>query len=87
MSNIVVSGRSYGNVIITPKARSGTVVISGSGSDRYPPYEGEYTIVPILNDDRVLETKSKVMTDDLTVKAIPVVQTTNPFGGQTVVIG
>ena len=86
MSNIVLTGRTGGNVVITPGSRQGSVEIKGNGG-RYPPYEDEYTVVPILHDDQVLATNRKVMTDDLTVKAIPVVQTTNPYGGQTVVIG
>lgn len=53
----------------------------------YEKYEGTYEVIPILYDDQVLETKKKVMMDDVTVKPIPVVSTTNPYGGQTVVIG
>lgn len=53
----------------------------------YKEYEGEYTVVPILYNDQVLPTQKRLMMEDLTVKAIPIVQTTNPHGGQTVVIG
>lgn len=53
----------------------------------YEEYDGEYTVIPILNDDQVLETQHKVMRDDVTVRAIPIVTTTNPYGGQTVLIG
>ena len=56
-------------------------------SQVYPDYEGPYIVTPILNNDTILETQEKTMRDDITVKAIPVVQTTNPYGGQTVVIG
>lgn len=50
-------------------------------------YEGNYTVIPILDNDQILETFRKVMKEDLTVKAIPVVRTTNIYGGKTVVIG
>ena len=51
-----------------------------------PDYEGEYTVTPRLYD-QYLETNNKVMTDDVTVYEIPVVYTSNVYGGKTVVIG
>lgn len=56
-------------------------------ADHHEEYTGEYTVIPILDDEQVLETNNKVMTDNVTVKPIPVVQTTNPYGGYTIVIG
>lgn len=53
----------------------------------YPEYHGDYIVIPILHDDQVLLTENKVLKQDVTVKPIPVIQTTNPYGGQTVVIG
>lgn len=49
-------------------------------------YEGDYTVTPRLYD-QTLETADKVMSDDVTVYEIPVVYTSNLYGGQTVVIG
>lgn len=57
------------------------------GGEKHQTYSGPYTVIPVLHDDQVLETREKLMTDDMTVKAIPIVQTTNPYGGQTIVIG
>lgn len=51
------------------------------------PYEGDYTVTPILGSDIILPTTNKRMVDDLTVKEIPITQTSNLFGGKTVVIG
>lgn len=52
-----------------------------------PEYEGEYTVVPELYDAQVLPTRNKAMRDDVIVMAIPVTRTSNPYGGDTVVIG
>ena len=52
-----------------------------------PPYEGPYTVVSELYDPQTLETIGKRMTENMTVEPIPVTWTTNPYGGQTVVIG
>lgn len=53
----------------------------------YPEYAGPYEVTPILYDEQQLLTNNKLMKDDVTVKAIPVVITTNPYDGKTVVIG
>lgn len=49
-------------------------------------YTGSYIIEPSM-DDQVLNTKNKVMTDDLTIKKIMVTFTSNLSGGNTVYIG
>lgn len=51
-----------------------------------PRYEGPYTVIPRLRDI-ILATKQKLMSDDVTVKEIPVVATSNIYGGKTVLIG
>lgn len=50
------------------------------------PYEGEYIIKPTV-DDQMLETKNKLMEDDVTVLAIPYFETSNIANGLTVYIG
>ena len=50
------------------------------------PYIGEYEVTPQL-DEQILSTKGYRMTDDVTVHRIPVVATSNIYGGKTVVIG
>ena len=49
-------------------------------------YDGAYDVMPKLTEQK-LDTKNLLMRDDVTVYKIPVVQTSNPYGGQTVVIG
>lgn len=50
------------------------------------PYEGSYEMTPRLYE-QTLETRGKMMSDDMTIYEIPVTYTTNPTGSKTVVIG
>ena len=59
------------------------IIISGGSTD---PYTGDYEVTPHFAE-QTLFTQGKMMTDDVTVHQIPVVRTTNPYGGQTVLIG
>ena len=52
----------------------------------FPIYEGEYTVTPHFYEQS-LETKEKLMADDVTVEVIPAHEVTNPAGGLTVTIG
>ena len=61
----------------------GNLGISTSGVTEQ--YAGEYTVIPKL-DQQILKTKQKVMTDDLTVKGVPVYEVSNNQGGTTVYI-
>lgn len=63
---------------------SGTIRVSGTS--RVEEYDGEYTVTPRLAE-QTLPTGGKKMRDDLTVLEIPVVLTSNNYGGKTVVIG
>lgn len=49
-------------------------------------YSGAYAVTPRLYP-QYLDTDGKIMSDDVTVYEIPVTQTSNPYGGQTVLIG
>jgi hypothetical protein len=49
-------------------------------------YDGEYIVTPIPYDSQTLETKHKVMADDVTVLAIPYYETSN-ISGITIYIG
>ena len=51
-----------------------------------PSYTGEYEVTPHF-EEQILLTNGKKMNDDVTVHQIPVVRTSNPYGGQTVLIG
>ena len=49
-------------------------------------YTGEYNIIPDFSD-QVLETKNKVLTDNVTIERIAVSKVSNLSGGNTVFIG
>lgn len=49
-------------------------------------YDGEYVVTPVPHDSQTLETKDKLMADDVTVLAIPYYETSN-VSGITVYIG
>lgn len=51
----------------------------------YDAYEGSYEVIP-TPEGLTLDTKDKVMEADLSIKPIPVYETSNPYG-RTVYIG
>lgn len=61
--------------------------VSKGGGVYYPDYTGDYEVVSDLYDDQTLETKNRRMTDNVTVKPIPIHTVQNPSGGYTVTIG
>lgn len=46
------------------------------------PYEGAYEVTPKISAQK-LETKKKVLTDDINVKGVPAYETSNTAGGKT----
>lgn len=58
--------------------------VYGTSADQY---EGNYIVTPKAFEQTVLETKSKLMLDDVTVLEIPYYRTSNPSGGDTIFIG
>lgn len=54
--------------------------------DEIEAYDGPYVVTPAI-DSQVLPTAQKRMIDNMTVKAIPYFQTSNPQMGETVYIG
>lgn len=53
---------------------------AGSGGGTLPEYTGAYKVTPQAFTDQTLNTKSKSMTDDVTVEKIPVYETSNEYG-------
>lgn len=51
-----------------------------------PEYEGLYEVTPKAHSEQTLDTKGKLMTDDVTVFKIPYYETSNLFDGLTVFI-
>ena len=65
----------------------GTISIAGKPIHMGETYKGSYEVIPHPWDDQVLDTKLKMMTQDMTVRAIPHISVDNKFGGRTVTIG
>mgnify|MGYP004513955729 CR=1 FL=1 len=59
---------------------------SGTGGSAIPTYKDSYTVTPRLSTEVVLETKNKKMTDNVTVKKIPVYEVSNEAGGKSLYI-
>lgn len=49
-------------------------------------YEDSYEIIP-KTTEQVMETKQKLMADDVTIRKIPFYETSNNTGGTTITIG
>ena len=64
------------------------LVLGGSVSmpETFDRFSGEYRVVPAV-ESKVLQTKDKLMGDDVTVESIPYYEVSNPAGGATIVIG
>ena len=60
--------------------------LSISGRCHHETYDGTYEVTPTFSR-QTLNTHDKLMTDDLTVRAIEVSRTSNPQGGNTIFIG
>lgn len=80
----VETGHLVGIVRLQASQISANVYFQGGiGAE---PYEGEYIVKPTV-DDQMLETKNKLMVDNVTVLAIPYFETSNIANGLTVYIG
>lgn len=69
------------------KTLIGTLSIDRSGDANAPVYIGDYEVTSDPERDFKLQTKSKLLTNDITVKAIPYFETSNTADGLTVYIG
>lgn len=43
-------------------------------------YDGEYEVTPQAHEEKILQTKNKRMTDDVTVMRVPYFETSNIYG-------
>lgn len=68
----------------TNPVKMGMTVVRG---EAVPPYEGDYVVEPLLDEDQTLETAGKKMKEDLTVKGMPVRIVHDPAGGLVYYIG
>lgn len=65
------------------KVSVSTAIVAGGGI----PYEGEYIVTPKAFEETILETRNKLMADDVTVLEIPYWETSNPDGKTVYIAG
>ena len=63
-----------------------TVNVGRTGGD-IPVYSGSYTVIPKPEDEVVLPTANKLLSDNVTVGRVPFYEVTNQSGGKTFIIG
>lgn len=82
--SLLVSGQADCELLIPESGESGVFMAL---REAYPAYTGETVIIPKIAEDQVLQTAMKTVTENITVKEIPVHTVSNPQGGNTVYIG
>ena len=73
---------SLSDMVAEATASLSTKIIA---SGDFPVYSGPYEVTPTM-ERQVLETKQRTLLDDVTVKKIPIYETSNLSGGTTVYI-
>ena len=77
-----MDGAIRGTLSVSEATIRGTLSISSS----YDKYEGSYTVVP-SEFEQTLNTKYRIMSNDVTVRSIPTYRVANAAGGDTFTIG
>lgn len=80
---VFISGSADGNAEVVCDGEVG-IVTEVIGGD-YPVYSGDNIVTPTM-EQQTLNTKNKILLDDVTIKKIPLYETTNLSGGTTVYI-
>lgn len=84
-AEISIHRRAIDALLYTKKKRNLVAEFKGL-PNAHGVYEGEYDVIPTFNL-QTLDTNGKLMTDDVSVYAIPVSEVENLAGGYTVYIG
>ena len=50
-------------------------------------YTGPYSVIPLVGEDQILETKNHAMYENVVVSEIPYAEVSNTAGGKTATIG
>ena len=76
------------NIYAQVNANSGRIDAEiGRPKGDYAKYTGEYEVTPKMNEETVLDTAHKVLSDNVTVREVPMFEVTNEAGGNTLIIG
>lgn len=71
-TNINIQGKLNNNISIKGN-------LNVTQSNPYPEYTGTYEVIPSI-EMQILETKNKILKDDVSVKQIPYFETSNLYG-------
>ena len=63
-----------------------TIKVDGSSGALPPVYDGETTVIPSAVTEQILQTKEKIVKEDITINKIPYAEVSNDAGGYTVSI-
>lgn len=85
MDGIITSEVQISGTVSSKGKICGFVTASSGGGS--PPYTGEYDVTPKVQNDIVLYTRNKLMTENVLVRKIPQHEVTNVSGGKTLIIG
>ena len=77
---------AYEPQTVTPPAGSVFSAVEVGAIQDQTVYDGEVLVVPSTTDDQVLETRDKIMPDDVIIKKIQHVEVSNDAGGYTFII-
>lgn len=78
-------GAPGGKVVIG--GEEGKVVVGAGTSATIPIYNGEYEVIPKVEEETILQTKGYAMADNVKVKEIPSYEVKNSAGGYTFIVG
>lgn len=76
---------SIGGSISGESTLTGTLSVA-TGQD-YEVYDGDYKVTPMVEEEQILETARKLLTDDIVVAKVPYFETSNDSNGKTAYIG
>lgn len=82
LSGFIATEGALGGAVAAALELEGTV----SMPETFERFDGSYTVIPAVAA-KSLQTKDRLMGDDVTVTAIPYYEVSNPQGGSTIVIG
>lgn len=75
-----------GDTLLSDTLDGESGVFYAVSAQEHETYEGAYVVIPMVDTEQTLLTADKIMSDDVTVRAIPYYETSNPYG-KTIYIG
>lgn len=77
--SLILNGVADGKIDLNTTINGQGSIVFVQHDSRYDPYTGLYEIIP-TTDDQTLETKDKLMLNDMVIKEIPTYEVSNEYG-------